>query len=815
MGTFEMPEFYMPYPARVNPHLEGARVHAKAWAREMGILDSPESGAGTGVWDEHKFDSMDFALFVALTHPDASGPELDLLADWYVWAWYFDDFFLHNFMRGMDVEGGREYIDRLVGYVSADGAGTTPADPVEAGLVNLWARTLPGMSEDWSSRFAEVIQNHVKNTLLEVFDATQDRMPNPIEYVIEVRRRAVGMDFVVYLLEHALGVEIPPAIASIRPLRVIKESFADSGALRNDIFSYEKEVLAGEVNGVMVVERFLGCDVQRAADVTNELATSRMQQFENTAVTELFLLFEEYRIDLKVRLEILRYVKGLQDWMAGDFQWMNETARYKDKADGGECDEAECEEDEGGVDEGGVDEGGEQPTPMTRTPSLAEGPTGLGTAAARLGLARRAASVAWPTTSSVMGGEDATRVTSPEFYMPFTTRCNPHLDTALVHAKEWAEEIGLLDSGLSRWDESSFDSMGYVRLVALMYPDASGPDLDMIAKWMTLMGFLDDFFEETFTRSRDSRGGKNFLDRLPAFAPISDPGAVPVPTNLVERGLADLWPRTAPEMSESWRRWYSDWLHDVSEGFLWEIFNLIERRISDPVDYIEMRRKTNGPEFALILVHYAMDLAIPSEVYDTQPMSSLVDAFLDWAGLFNDVFSYQSDVEDDSEINNAVLVIKRFLDCDQQQAVEVTNDLVTSQLHHFEHIVAAKLPVLAEWLDLDTEARASLDEYVEAIQYCIAGLFENYQKSRHYGPGDQPEPATETEAPAPPPRMRLPLIPTGLGTTAARIGSARIGSGSSSGMSAPAPAALPHSRVAALVPEDSHPTRRGQFCDHC
>jgi germacradienol/geosmin synthase len=32
MQPFELPEFYMPYPARLNPNVERAREHSKAWA---------------------------------------------------------------------------------------------------------------------------------------------------------------------------------------------------------------------------------------------------------------------------------------------------------------------------------------------------------------------------------------------------------------------------------------------------------------------------------------------------------------------------------------------------------------------------------------------------------------------------------------------------------------------------------------------------------------------------------------------------------------------------------------------------------------
>jgi hypothetical protein len=42
MQPFELPEFYMAWPARLKPGPGAARVHSKAWATEMGMLDSEE-----------------------------------------------------------------------------------------------------------------------------------------------------------------------------------------------------------------------------------------------------------------------------------------------------------------------------------------------------------------------------------------------------------------------------------------------------------------------------------------------------------------------------------------------------------------------------------------------------------------------------------------------------------------------------------------------------------------------------------------------------------------------------------------------------
>jgi germacradienol/geosmin synthase len=412
---------------------------------------------------------LDLALFAALTYPDASGPELDVLTDWYVWSWYTDNFFL-DALRDMGPVGGREYARRLAAYMPAEAAITSvPTNAVEAGLADLWARTVPIMSAEWRARFFEVSQRNLQNTLWEVFNRW---VPDPIDYFTGAMRAAVGMELATCLLEHALGFEIPSEIDSTRPLRVIREAFGDGVALRNDIFIRHgahdtnfSHQTARKANGVMVVERFLDCDPQRAVAVVNELATSRTQQFENTALTELPMLFEERSLDLEARVGLLRYVKGLQDWMAGSFQWSTRMNGWGNDA-GSPGPTSRCLGGLTGLGTSAAQLGpARQRTATGRRCRGAEHkeasrllkPTGLGTVAARLGLARRAASVAWPSTSPTGRSEVASRMELPKFFMPYRARCNPHLHTARVHAKAWALEMGLIGTGLPGWDEPGFD----------------------------------------------------------------------------------------------------------------------------------------------------------------------------------------------------------------------------------------------------------------------------------------------------------------------------------------------------------------------
>jgi germacradienol/geosmin synthase len=239
MQPFKLPEFYMPWPARLNPNLEAARVHSKAWAYSMGILDSPEEAQGEPIWDEHKFDSHDYALLCSYTHPDAPSPELDLITDWYVWVFFFDAHFLEIYKRTKDMKGAKHYLHRLRAFMPIHPTETLPAptNPVERGLADLWSRTAFTKSVDWRLRFSQSTKNLLEESLWELANINQNRVSNPIEY-IEMRRKVGGAPWSADLVEHAVFVEVPATIAATRPMRVLKDTFADGVHLRNDLFSY-------------------------------------------------------------------------------------------------------------------------------------------------------------------------------------------------------------------------------------------------------------------------------------------------------------------------------------------------------------------------------------------------------------------------------------------------------------------------------------------------------------------------------------------------------------------------------------------------
>ncbi|MFD9166150.1 germacradienol/geosmin synthase [Streptomyces sp. NPDC059558] len=730
---FQLPDFYVPYPARLNPHLEDARTHTKQWARDFGMLE------GSGVWEESDLDSHDYALLCSYTHPDCDRDALALVTDWYVWVFFFDDHFLEMYKRSQDRNGAKEYLDRLAAFMPMDLSGGFPeaTNPVEAGLADLWARTVPAMSADWRERFSLSTKNLLNESMWELANINIGRVANPLEY-IEMRRKVGGAPWSAGLIEY-VSAEVPARVAHSRALGVLRDSFSDAVHIRNDIFSYQREVAEeGELsNAILVLETFLGCTTQEAAEASNDLLTSRLQQFEQTALVELPQLFADHALDPAEIAAVLAYTKGLQDWQSGGHEWHMVSSRYMNK-------EA-------------------RPTAPATLPFL---PSGLGTTALDLRsvFTKRSMELRHRSFTHVPFESTGPSVI-PEIYMPHRLSLSPHLAHAREESVAWARRMGLLDPqpgdpGSAIWTEERLRGFDFAVCSAGIDPDATPEQLVLNASWLTWGTYGDDYYPVVFARGRNLPAAKATTARLISMIPV-DHAEQPEPVTAMERSLGDLWVRTSAGMSVEQRTEFRATLVSMLESWLWEVDNQIQNRIPDPVDYAEMRRHTFGSHLTMYLCRLGhRGRSIPEEIYASGTIRSLENAVADAACLINDIYSYQKEVEVEGEVHNYILVTQNFFDIDYPQALHICHELMTRRTEEFEHIVATQLPVLYDDWKLDAGAREALDAYVGELQDWHAGILNWHQKIRRYRPQDlHPQPDL----------LATGILGNGFGMSAARI----------------------------------------------
>ncbi|HEY9441029.1 MAG TPA: terpene synthase family protein [Streptomyces sp.] len=727
---FSLPDFYVPYPARLSPHVEEARRHTKEWARGMGMLE------GSGIWEGEDLDAHDYALLCAYTHPDCSPEALSLVTDWYVWVFFFDDHFLELFKRTPDRKGAKRYLDRLPAFMPMERGAATPepANPVEAGLADLWARTVPAMSDAWRARFAESTKNLLNESMWELANINEGRIANPVEY-IEMRRKVGGAPWSAGLVEYAANAEVPASVADARALRVLRDAFADGVHLRNDLFSYQREVEdEGEnSNGVLVLEKFLGCSTQEAADAVNDLLTSRLQQFENTVLTELGPLCAEKGLDPAETASVLAYVKGLQDWQSGGHEWHMRSSRY--------------------MNGGGA----------------AQSVPGFGMSAASLRFTPRSESARLRSLSRVPYQHVGPSIV-PDLDLPFGTTLSPHLGGARVRIVDWARRMGILEAqpgvpGSHIWDEERLIAIDLPLCAAGLQPDATPDELDLSSGWLTWGTYGDDWFPVVHGRVRDLAGARLANERLSLFMPLYG-SATPEPANALERGLADLWRRTAAPMDEGARRTFRDSIESMTASWLWELANQAQNRIPDPVDYIEMRRATFGSDLTMSLSRLGHGRKVPDAVYRSGTLRSLENSAADYACLLNDLFSYQKEIEYEGEVHNGVLVVQNFFGTDYPTGVAIVHDLMKSRLRQFLHVIEVELPALYDDFELDAEAREMVSGYALELRHWIAGILIWHRGCRRYREEDL---RGGTGAPWHLGGGPSGLNTSGLGTSAARV----------------------------------------------
>ncbi|MET7602074.1 germacradienol/geosmin synthase Cyc2 [Streptomyces avermitilis] len=694
---FQLPRFYMPYPARLNPHLDEARAHSTQWARGMGMME------GSGIWEQSDLDAHDYGLLCAYTHPDCDGPALSLITDWYVWVFFFDDHFLETFKRTQDRAGGKAYLDRLPLFMPLDLSTPLPEpeNPVEAGLADLWARTVPAMSADWRRRFAVSTEHLLNESLWELSNINEGRIANPVEY-IEMRRKVGGAPWSAGLVEYATA-EVPAAVAESRPLRVLMETFSDGVHLRNDLFSYQREVEEeGELsNGILVLETFFGCTTQEAAETVNDILTSRLHQFEHTALTEVPALALEKGLTPPEVAAVAAYAQGLQDWQSGGHEWHLRSSRYMNAG----------------------------ATSQKRPFGL----SAIGTSAADLRglLADAGAERLRRYTHVPFQKVGPSRI--PDFHMPFQVELSPHLEGARARLTPWMHSTGMLQEGV--WDEDKLTAYDLPLCSAGLDPDATPDELDLSSRWLAWGTYGDDYYPMVFGLRRDLAAAKLCTQRLSACMPV-DGEEVPAPVNGMERGLIDLWALTTAEMTPDERRTFRASVDVMTESWVWELSNQLQHRIPDPIDYLEMRRATFGADLTLSLCRVGHGPKVPPEIYRSGPVRSLENAAVDYGMLINDVFSYQKEIEYEGEVHNAILVVQNFFGCDYPTALGIINDLMTQRMRQFEHVAAHELPVLYEDFKLSQEVRDIMDGYVVELQNWMSGILKWHQDCHRYGAAD-------------------------------------------------------------------------------
>ncbi|HSA50132.1 MAG TPA: terpene cyclase [Yinghuangia sp.] len=272
-----------------------------------------------------EYASWDLAQAAARTYPDAVGDDLDMLVNWFGFAFLFDDQFDASGDRPAQVSAvAREMIAipfRPVG---------TPPDivcPVTLAWVEIWPQMCAGMSETWQNRFASNWARFMAAAVCEIHLAT-NREVIDVDGYAALRQHTVGLQHSLDAVERIGGFEVPPQVQAHTVMRRLRQATTDCIAYMNDVHSLDREESRGDQhNLVTVLQRHLRCSRSAALDEAIRMTYELLDE-----VVELHrrvpAMCDELQLTDRERESVARAVEGTGNWIRGNYEWGLNSGRY-------------------------------------------------------------------------------------------------------------------------------------------------------------------------------------------------------------------------------------------------------------------------------------------------------------------------------------------------------------------------------------------------------------------------------------------------------------------------------------------------------
>jgi germacradienol/geosmin synthase len=278
---------------------------------------------------------------------------------------------------------------------------------------------------------------------------------------------------------------------------------------------------------------------------------------------------------------------------------------------------------------------------------------------------------------------------------------NREFDRVLRHSTRWLQSM-----------QASYDAEVSATATAYAFPAASGDVLDLASDWITWMFYWDDYFKVNFTDSGDIAGARRCIRQLTALFG----GGVPV--DALQCMLSDLLARTA-SAAERNRDLVAQMRLDMREYIeipLRELVNVVEGRVPGLLDFAATRRGSFGSQFLARLVHFAASPDLPMTVAGHPFVRSMECAFGDTVLLENDIASYRLEASNGDLGDNVIVVLEKFLACDERTALDYAKELLCRRLEEFMWTQKQLREEPPEGLE-----PSGFDAYLQGVEDFVAG----------------------------------------------------------------------------------------------
>ncbi len=316
----------IPFPSRISPDTDRARLANLSWLRRHGLIRDDEAA--------DRYLAELFAELVAMAWPDATGADLDIALDMSSWSAFFDDHV--NRLISQDPAQVPPLCRQLTELTHQPAGFAPPApNPFTTSWADAWARHTRGMSSNWQIRALRSWRGYLDAHLSEADNRRRRIVPSCAEY-LTVRRRACFMPVWMDLIERTGQFELPDHVLGTPHLREIQRAITDACIFINDLHSLEKEQACGDIHNIVIIlAHHDHLAWQQAIDEVRRIFDDRIRHFQRlraTIVTQCRLVGSADEVTW-----VERYLDGLGNLARGGHDWELFSGRYQTTAEVVSC----------------------------------------------------------------------------------------------------------------------------------------------------------------------------------------------------------------------------------------------------------------------------------------------------------------------------------------------------------------------------------------------------------------------------------------------------------------------------------------------
>ncbi|KAF8348784.1 isoprenoid synthase domain-containing protein [Amanita rubescens] len=297
---------YCTYPLRINPNGEEQGRASQEWLIEGGDLTPKKKR----VIMQLKGGDLTAACF-----PDADPFHLRACCDYINYLFNLDDW-----LEELDVQGNNSVENCCIAAMR---------DPVnfqtdkKAGLLmkSFFSRFSQTAGRVCQERFIRNKQHFFAAVARQVEAKMQGYVPD-LESYVEMRRDTGCCKPCFQLIEYVGGLTLPDEVTEDPIIQSLEEAANDFITWSNDLYSYNVEQARNDThNMVAVVMQDNSLTLQEAVNIVGDMCKASFDRFEH----------DRQHVSSwgdEIDHDVIKYIDGLQNWMAGNIHWSFSSERY-------------------------------------------------------------------------------------------------------------------------------------------------------------------------------------------------------------------------------------------------------------------------------------------------------------------------------------------------------------------------------------------------------------------------------------------------------------------------------------------------------